>query len=85
MDDSVVGTNASCAGIFRDHLGTFLMAFSCNLGINSVFNSEPLGYIYAMEYVALNGLRNIWFESDSTSALLSLKNDFLVPIFLQNR
>ena len=44
-----------------------------------------MGYIYAMEYVALNGWRNIWLESDSTSALLSFKNDSLVPISLQNR
>jgi len=50
-----------------------------------VFNSEVLGYIYALEYAALNGWGNIWLESDSTSALLTFKNDPLVPISLQNR
>ena len=39
-DGSVVGNHATCGGIFRDHLGTFLGAFSCNLGHATVFSSE---------------------------------------------
>lgn len=36
-DGSVVGTHAACGGLSQDHLGTFLGAFACNLGIDSVF------------------------------------------------
>jgi len=73
----VFGSNAACGGIFWDHLEIFLRTFSCNLCVNSMFNSEVLGYIYALEYAALNGWGNIWLESDSTSALLSFKNTLL--------
>lgn len=39
---SAIDDNASYGGIFRDHLGTYLGSFACNLGNFSVFNSEIL-------------------------------------------
>lgn len=33
----------------------------------------------------MNGWGNIWLESDSTSALLTFKNDSLIPISLRNQ
>lgn len=40
-------------GLFQDSLGTFLGAFSCNIGINLVFHSEVLTFVFAMEHDAL--------------------------------
>jgi len=39
MDDSVSDSNGACGGLFRDHLGTFLGAFTCNLGQCSIFDA----------------------------------------------
>jgi len=36
-DGSVIDKHGTCGGLFRDHLGTFLGAFTCNLGRCSVF------------------------------------------------
>jgi len=38
-DGSLVGSLASCGGIFRDHLGTFLGCFASNLAEVSVFEA----------------------------------------------
>jgi len=38
-----------------------------------------------MEYVARNGWRNVWLESDSSGTLLVFKNATLVPMHLRNR
>jgi len=84
-DGSIVGNHAACGGIFRDNLGTFLGAFTCNLGLDTIFSSEIQGYIFALKFAAQNGWNNIWLESDSTSALAVFKNPSLVPIMLHNR
>jgi len=83
-DGSVVGGYAACGGLFRDTLGTFRGAFVCNVGLQFVFYAEELGIIIAIESAAKNGWRNIWLESDSTSALMIFKNSFLVPMILRN-
>jgi len=67
---SVVGGLAAYGGLFRDSLGTFLGAFSCNIGIASVFHAETLAFILAIDHAAQHGWRNLWLESDSTSALM---------------
>jgi len=84
-DGSVVANHGACGGLFRDHLGTFLGAFTCNLGGCSVFEAEVSGYILALEYAAQHGWTNVWLESDSSSALHVFKNISLVPILLRNR
>jgi ribonuclease HI len=84
-DGSVVGGHAACGGLFRDYLGTFRGAFHCNIGFQSVFYAEVMRIILAMEYAAKKGWRNIWLESDSTSALLIFSQPSLVPIVLRNR
>lgn len=63
-DGSVIGGLAACGGLFRDSLGAYLGAFSCNIGMSSVFHAEILAFILAMEHVAHHGWRNIWLESD---------------------
>lgn len=84
-DGSVIGNHAACGGFFRDHLGSLLGAFTCNLGNDSVFNSEVMGFILALEFAAQNGWSHIWLESESTSALMVFHNIFLVPILMRNR
>ena len=58
-DGLVVGNHVACGGLFRDHLGTFLGAFTCNLGIASVFSSEIQGFIFTLEFAAQNGWSNL--------------------------
>jgi hypothetical protein len=84
-DGSVIGGLAACGGIFRDSLGTYLGAFSCNIGLTSVFHAEIYAFILAMEHAAHHGWMNIWLESDSTSALMVFSNSSLVSWLLQNR
>lgn len=84
-DGSVLGGHAACGGLFRDFLGTFYGAFCCNIGIQSVFYAEVLGFIIAIEFATRKGWRNIWLESDSTSALLIFSNSLRGPIMLRNR
>jgi len=84
-DGSVIGNHDACGGLFRDRLGTLLGAFTYNLGNSSVFTAEIHGFILALEYAAHNGWRNLWLESDSTSALIIFKNSSLVPVLLRNR
>lgn len=69
-DGSIIGGYAACGGLFKDHLGMFLGAF----------HAEILGFIYDIEYVAHNGWRNNWLESDSSSVLMIFSNASLVPV-----
>jgi len=82
---SVIGGYAACGGLFRDHSGTFRGAFVCNIGTQSVFYAEVMAIIFAIEYAVHHGWRNIWLESNSTSALRIFSNALLVPILLRNR
>jgi ribonuclease HI len=68
-NESVCDTHGACGGLFRDHLGTFLGAFTCNMGSFSVFEVEVFGFIIALEFAAQHGWSNVWLESDSSSAL----------------
>jgi len=83
-DGSVVGSLGACGGLFRDHFGAFLGTFASNIGTSFVFFVEIYGFILAMEFAASNGWRNIWLESDSTSALSVFKNKSLVSMLLRN-
>jgi hypothetical protein len=83
-DGSLIGTHAACGGLFRDHLGSLLGTFACNIGLFTVFNAEVYAFLLALEYVAHNGWMNVWLESDSTSALMVFKNWALVPVLLRN-
>jgi len=54
-DGSVIGINDACGGLFRDHLGSFLGAFTCNLGTCSLFTAKVHAFILALEYAAHHG------------------------------
>ena len=81
---SVINSSASCGGIFRDHRGTFMGCFASNLGAISVFEAELQGIIIALENAARFNWKNIWVESDSSSAVLAFKNSDLIPFRLRN-
>ncbi|XP_024634647.1 uncharacterized protein [Medicago truncatula] len=84
-DGSVIAGHAACGGLFRDSRGSFLGAFCCNVGEASVYHSEVLAIILSMERASSRRWRNLWLESDSSSALLIFSNPSLVPILLRNR
>ncbi|XP_024632809.1 uncharacterized protein [Medicago truncatula] len=84
-DGSVIAGHAACGGLFRDSRGSFLSALCYNIGEASVYHSEVLAIILSMEHTSFHGWRNIWLESDSSSALLIISNSSLVPIMLRNR
>jgi len=81
-DGFVLDGHAACGGLFRDSSGSFLGDFVCNISAASVFHSEVLAFILAMEHAAQHGWQNIWLESDSTGALLIFLNPSLVPFLL---
>jgi len=83
-DGSLVGTFASCGGLFRDHLGTYLGGFAANLGDVSVFEAEVTGLIAALEFAASHGWDGIWLESDSTSAVHAFRNPSAISFHLRN-
>jgi len=76
---------ALVGGLYRDHLGTFLGDFACNLGSCSVFDAKVSAFILALEFAAPHSWDHLCLESDSSSALLVFKNPLLVPILLRNR
>jgi len=82
---SVYDNHSACGGLFRDHLGTFLGAFACNLGSCSVFSTEVYGFILALKFAVQRGWSNVWLESDSSSAPLVFKNVSLVLVILRNQ
>jgi len=49
-DGSVIAGHAACGGLFWDSQGSFLGAFCCNISAASVYHSEVLAVILAMEY-----------------------------------
>jgi ribonuclease HI len=81
----LIGSHAACGGLFRDHLGSLLGAFACNIGHSTVFYAEVYAFLLALEYADQHGWRNVWLESDSTSALMVFTHRSLVPILLRNR
>ena len=84
-DGSVIGSNSSCGGIFRDHTGAFLGGFSSNIGVGTVFEAELTGLMLAIVYGASHNWSRLWLESDSSSAVLAFKNHEAIPIRFRNR
>jgi len=73
---------AACGGLFRDQLGTFRGAFSCNVGLQSVFHAEVLGIIFAIEYL----LMEKYLAGERLNKCpFDFLNAMLVPIMLRYR
>ncbi|WJX41072.1 hypothetical protein P8452_28481 [Trifolium repens] len=76
---------SSCGGIFRDHLGTFLGAFSANIGVATSLYAEICAAIYAIEFALARGWTNLWLECDSLLLVQAFSNAHLVPWKLKTK
>ncbi|KAK2401040.1 hypothetical protein QL285_050673 [Trifolium repens] len=68
-----------CGGIFRDHLGTILGAFSANIGVATSLYAAICAAIYAIEFAYARGWTNIWLECDSLLSVQAFTNVNVVP------
>lgn len=73
MDRSIIngGLNASCAGVIRDAIGTWLGGFSKNLGSSNVLMAELRGIYTALEIAWEKNFTQVWIESDSPAVRLA--------------
>jgi ribonuclease HI len=62
---------SSCGGIFRDHMGTFLGAFSANIGVATSLYAEICAAIYAIEFASGRGWTRLIFGLNATLSYLS--------------
>lgn len=76
---------SSCGGIFRDHLGTFLGAFSANIGVATSLYAEICAAIYAIDFALARGWTNLWLECDSLLLVQAFSNIHLVPWKLKTK
>nr|KYP62996.1 Putative ribonuclease H protein At1g65750 family [Cajanus cajan] len=73
----VAGSGAACGGIIRDHHGSFVVAFSCKIGLCSVVQAELWAVYYGLKLahdIRISG--DLFVESDSviTVNFVSLVN-----------
>jgi len=83
-DGSLGRNSASCGGIFREHINTFLACFPGILGDVSVFEYEATCLIVALEFAASHGWGHLWLESDSTFVVHTFNNLDIIPFCLRN-
>ncbi|KAL4276669.1 hypothetical protein AHAS_Ahas20G0230300 [Arachis hypogaea] len=77
VDGSFLGhlNSAACGGLFRDHLGRFIMGFSYNLGSCSITHAHELwGISRGLQIAIAHEFTTLIVEPDSASALHLLKN-----------
>ncbi|CAL0303157.1 unnamed protein product [Lupinus luteus] len=60
---------ASCAGVVRDHFGSFIFAFAKKLGECSVVQAELWGICEGLRLLQHRGFRKINIESDSACGI----------------
>ncbi|RYR22588.1 hypothetical protein Ahy_B03g067891 [Arachis hypogaea] len=61
--------NAACGGVFRNHLGRFVVGFSCNLGSCSITQAELWGIVKGLHIAVANEFSHVLIESDSAMAI----------------
>jgi ribonuclease HI len=76
---------SACGGIFRGHLGTFLGAFSANIGVSTSLHAEICAAIYAIDFAWNRGWHNFWLESDSLLLVQAFSNIQLIPWKLKTK
>jgi ribonuclease HI len=76
---------SACGGIFRDHTGNFLGAFSANIGVATSLFAEIYAAIYAIEFACTRGWNNLWLECDSLLLVQAFSNSHLVPWKLKTK
>ncbi|RYR54403.1 hypothetical protein Ahy_A06g029675 [Arachis hypogaea] len=70
--------NAACGGIFRNHLGRYMLGFSCNLDSCSITHAELWGIVKGLQITIAQNFQHIIIESDSWSAINFIKKDYPV-------
>ncbi|KAK7272851.1 hypothetical protein RIF29_13891 [Crotalaria pallida] len=65
--------SAACGGIMRDHIGSFVSAFSCQLGNCSIIDAELWAILHGLRLAYGRGLRRVVMESDSLVAIRFLQ------------
>ncbi|KAJ1390181.1 Ribonuclease H-like superfamily [Sesbania bispinosa] len=71
VDASVIlpSLNASCGGLIRDHDGSFIKGFSCNIGLSSTVKVELWGLLHGLNLVASLKISNLIVNVDSLLAV----------------
>lgn len=70
---------AGCGGVFRDHRGNFMGAYSSNLDIPSSIAAEVMAVIKAIQLAWLRDWKHIWLEVDSKVVLSYFHSPSIVP------
>ncbi|KAK7255202.1 hypothetical protein RIF29_28606 [Crotalaria pallida] len=60
---------AACEGIIRDHIGSFVSAFSCRLGNCSITHTELWVILHGLRLAFGRGLHKVVVKSDSQVAI----------------
>ncbi|KAL4386745.1 hypothetical protein GQ457_09G012620 [Hibiscus cannabinus] len=66
---------ASCGGVFRDHMGEWILGFSKFIGVCSVVDAELWGVLVGLESAWSHGFRKIIIETDSLDVCRLLRSD----------
>jgi ribonuclease HI len=59
-------------------MGTFLGAFSANIGVATSLFAEICAAIYAIEFACTRGWNNFWLECDSLLLVITPKNTLFI-------
>ncbi|KAJ1410645.1 Ribonuclease H domain [Sesbania bispinosa] len=75
VDASVIlpSLNASCGGLIRDHDGSFIKGFSCNIGLSSTVKAELWGLLHGLNLAASLKISNLIVNVDSLLAVQMVK------------
>jgi ribonuclease HI len=76
---------SACGGLFRNHLGEFIGAFSANIGIATSLHAEICAAIFAIDFAMARGWTNLWLECDSLLLIQAFSNIQLVPWKLKTK
>ncbi|KAK2416759.1 hypothetical protein QL285_039126 [Trifolium repens] len=84
-DGAFNATAASCGGVFRNHLSSFVVAFAEKMVFQSSFITELCGVMRAIEVAIEHDWLNLWIETDSRLAVLAFSSNASVPCAVRNR
>lgn len=68
------GTSTGCGGVLRDRAEHWVTGFVRGLGMGTVLNAELWGILIGLQVAWNHGLRKVWLESDSLTAINLIKH-----------
>ncbi|CAN1194012.1 Putative ribonuclease H protein At1g65750 [Linum perenne] len=71
-DENLDPTSAAAGGISRDANGSFIAAFSANLGVCSIMRSELRAIVEGIKLAWSKGIRRLRIQTDSKAAIAML-------------